>query len=154
MKTDAGSNVRWLTRGDRSGFGHCRARAKQLANREGWPRREDKDGQARIGVSEDQLQKWHQVRASPGWMARDLIANGELDRFLAELAKHPLAKDEVRELKAGVFVAFSEVQPEGLEYAFSLTPRGRTYSFQESGGWQSRLSRAPPRYRVRRPPSR
>jgi hypothetical protein len=61
VNTDAGSNVRWLTYEEIAlELGIARARAKQLAIREGLPRREGKDGQARIGVSEDQLQRWPQ----------------------------------------------------------------------------------------------
>jgi hypothetical protein len=37
-----------------------------------------------------------------------MVSNAELDRFIAELASHPLAEDELRELKKGVFVSLKQ----------------------------------------------
>ena len=56
-----------------------------------------------------------------------MLSNVELDRFIAELATHPLAEDELRELKEGVLVSLSHSQPEGLEDDLCLSAGGRLY---------------------------
>jgi len=47
-----------------------------------------------------------------------MISNAELDRRIAELRTHPVAEDELRELKEGVVVSLSQSQPEFIEYGF------------------------------------
>jgi hypothetical protein len=50
-----------------------------------------------------------------------MISNAELDRLIAELRTHPVAEDELRELKEGVVISLSQSQPEFIEYAFWLS---------------------------------
>jgi hypothetical protein len=58
-----------------------------------------------------------------------LVSNAELDGLIADIGTHPLAKEELREVKEGVYVSLSQSQPEGLEYAFCLYSGGRMYFF-------------------------
>ena len=58
-----------------------------------------------------------------------MIANPELDRLIAELRTHPVAEDELRELKEGVVISLSQSQPAGFDYAFRLNSGGQMYFF-------------------------
>jgi len=58
-----------------------------------------------------------------------MISDAELDRLIAELRTHPLAEGELRQVKEGLYVSFSQSQPEGLEDGFCLSAGGRMSSF-------------------------
>ena len=58
-----------------------------------------------------------------------MFSNADLDRFMAEVGRDPLAEGELRKVKEGVFVSLSQSQPEDLEYAFCLSARGRLHFF-------------------------
>ena len=58
-----------------------------------------------------------------------MISNADLDRFMAEVVTHPLPEGELRKVKEGVFVSLSQSPPEGREYAFCLSSRGRMHFF-------------------------
>jgi hypothetical protein len=58
-----------------------------------------------------------------------LISNADLDRLIADLRTHPLAKGELRQVMQGLYVSSSQSQPEGFDYAFCLSDNGRLYFF-------------------------
>jgi len=57
------------------------------------------------------------------------VSNAELDRIIAGFRTHPLTQGELRQVKEGVYVALSQSQPEGFEYAFCLNSGGRMHFF-------------------------
>jgi hypothetical protein len=58
-----------------------------------------------------------------------MLSNSDLDGLIADLRNNPVAKEELREIREGVYVSLKQSPPEGLEYAFCLSAGGRMYRF-------------------------
>ena len=58
-----------------------------------------------------------------------MLSNIDLDGLIAGLRTNPLAKEELRQVREGVYVSLKQSPPEGHEYAFCLNSGDRMYFF-------------------------
>ena len=58
-----------------------------------------------------------------------MLSNADLDCRITDLRTNPLAPQELRQVREGVYVSFKQSQPEGLRYEFCLSDNGRLYFF-------------------------
>jgi hypothetical protein len=54
-----------------------------------------------------------------------MLSNADLDSLIADLRTNPLAQEELRQVREGVYVSLMQSQPKGFDYAFCLSDNGR-----------------------------
>jgi hypothetical protein len=83
----------------------------------------------------------------PAQLIAPIVSNAELDRLIADLGRHPLAKGELRQIMQGLYISSSKSQAENLDFAFCLSS-GDLEGARRCG---SRASVGPYRIRGTRP---
>jgi hypothetical protein len=58
-----------------------------------------------------------------------MLSNADLDCLIADLRTNPLAPQELRQVREGVYVSLKQSQPEGLRYKFCLSSGPSMYFF-------------------------
>jgi hypothetical protein len=59
----------------------------------------------------------------------DVLSNADLDCLIADIRTNPLAPQELRQVREGVYVSLKQSQPAGFRYEFCLSDNGRLYFF-------------------------